>query len=132
MCTITTESGDPPAMLSHSLSWLNICRSDMGDRGRRWSVVSLASSGYTTGATDSPASLSVSWVVVEGVERGGRGKGREWRGAGGEWRGAGRGKRGSVEGREGGREGGREEGREGVGKYWGGVHMHTISCTCML
>lgn len=34
-------------------------RSEMqGDRGRRWSVVSLASSGYTTGATDSPMSLS--------------------------------------------------------------------------
>lgn len=50
-----------PEMRTRSLSWLNVpCRSEMGERGRRWSVVSLASSGYTTGATDSPASLSVS------------------------------------------------------------------------
>ena len=48
-------------MRTRSLSWLNLSsRSEMGERGRRWSVVSLASSGYTTGATDSPASLSVS------------------------------------------------------------------------
>ncbi|XP_064387144.1 microtubule-associated serine/threonine-protein kinase 2-like isoform X2 [Halichondria panicea] len=33
-------------------------RSDMGERGRRWSVVSVASSGYKTEATDSPISLS--------------------------------------------------------------------------
>ena len=50
-------------MRTRSLSWLNISsRSEMGERGRRWSVVSLASSGYTTGATDSPASLSVSYL----------------------------------------------------------------------
>ena len=36
------------------------CRSDLGERGRRWSVVSVASSGYKTEATDSPVSLSVS------------------------------------------------------------------------
>ena len=101
MSTITTESGDPPAMLSHSLSWLNLCRSDMG------SVVSLASSGY----------LSVSWVVVEGRGKGGGGGGgREWR----EVRG---GKGGSGEGRERGSEGvergGKGEGREG-GKRTGG------------
>ncbi len=39
---------------------LSVCRSDMGERGRRWSVVSLASSGYKTDPTDSPMSLSVS------------------------------------------------------------------------
>ncbi len=37
-----------------------LCRSDMGERGRRWSVVSLTSSGYKTDHTDSPMSLSVS------------------------------------------------------------------------
>ena len=37
-----------------------VCRSEMDRSGRRWSVVSAASSGYTTGYTDSPQSLSVS------------------------------------------------------------------------
>lgn len=37
-----------------------LCRSEMDRSGRRWSVVSAASSGYTTGYTDSPQSLSVS------------------------------------------------------------------------
>ncbi len=36
----------------------------MGERGRRWSVVSVASSGYKTEATDSPISLSVSSHLV--------------------------------------------------------------------
>ena len=65
-----------PQMRTRSMSWLNLSsRSEMGERGRRWSVVSLASSGYTTGATDSPASLSVSSAKHE--HEGEESKGRE-------------------------------------------------------
>ena len=67
-----------PQMRTRSMSWLNLSsRSEMGERGRRWSVVSLASSGYTTGATDSPASLSVSSAEMREREGGREGGGRE-------------------------------------------------------
>ena len=73
-----------PQMRTRSMSWLNLSsRSEMGERGRRWSVVSLASSGYTTGATDSPASLSVSSAKHEHEREESKGRERRERERGG-------------------------------------------------